>query len=181
MTNKEMLDRVNQLTGLINSSNAALKLLQETLENATKEQKELLKKIKESECEPKFERAEYNGCYYRVFTYSDRVSISERRDLYIPIDNGYYYGNNYFHTIERAQEVANKINFLLKLERLYDIYCPNCENGKYYISQNTESGRYCYGYIRNVPNKYPTSTMFPSEEIAQKVCNILNAELEETE
>ena len=33
--------------------------------------------------------------------------------------------NNYFLTKERAEEVADKIKFLLKLERLHDIYCPD--------------------------------------------------------
>lgn len=109
------------------------------------------------------------------------VDFNQTLEMYSDIDDDRFDNNNYFKTPERAHEVADKINFLLKLERLHDTFCPDCENGRYYIFQNTESGRYCYGYIRNVPITHPTSVMFPSEEIAYKVCDILNKECENNE
>lgn len=144
------------------------------LEKEMADLKVAISKIGEEE--PKFERRK-GEVYYTVGAYRGNTECYELVDDSVS-DGWRYDNNNYFYTEERAQEVSDKINFLLKLERLHDIYCPR-EGGKYYISQNTESGRYCYGCIMNVPLAYPTSVMFPSEEIAYKVCGILNKELEE--
>ena len=171
---EKLNERIAQLTDLVKSGEETISATKEMLKLAEQERDRLADQRRESE--PKFERVEYKKQYFgvRVNSEIDYGTFTEIGDM---VDNAHFRHNNYFHTKERAQEVVDKINLLLKLERLHDIYCPNSESGKYYISQNTESGRYCYGYIRNVPNKFPTSTMFPSEEIAQKVCDILNAEL----
>lgn len=173
---EKLNERIAQLTELVKSGEETISATKEMLKLAEQERDRLADQRRESE--PKFERVDKYKEYFSL-TFDGGAMICEERDCggncYDDTNNFECY--NYFHTDKRAQEVADKINLLLKLERLHDIYCPNSESGKYYISQNTESGRYCYGYIRNVPNKFPTSTMFPSEEIAQKVCDILNAEL----
>ena len=173
---EKLNERIAQLTELVKSGEETISATKEMLKLAEQERDRLADQRRESE--PKFERVDKYIEYFSL-TFDGGAMICEERDCggncYDDTNNFECY--NYFHTDKRAQEVADKINLLLKLERLHDIYCPNSESGKYYISQNTESGRYCYGYIRNVPNKFPTSTMFPSEEIAQKVCDILNAEL----
>lgn len=176
MTELEQLnERITQLTELVKTGSKAIKSMEAALRAAEEERDRLADRRRGSES--KFERVGRGKGYSYLFVCRAGVCVDDTYDAYSEIDNEYFSSNNYFKTKERAQEVADKINLLLKLERLHDIYCPNSESGKYYISQNTESGRYCYGYIRNVPNKFPTSTMFPSEEIAQKVCDILNAEL----
>lgn len=72
--------------------------------------------------EPKYERVKEGENYYWVGTYCGRlVAIAGTEN---PIDSNFD-NNNYFHTKERANEVADKINFLLKLERLHEIYCPD--------------------------------------------------------
>lgn len=128
----------------------------------------------------KFERVPDGKPYYTLLAINGAFVDNHTAESHWIIDDDRFDNNNYFKTRERAQEVADKINFLLKLERLHDTFCPN-EGGRYYIAQNTESGRYCYGYIRDIPLAFPTSVMFPSEEIALKVCNILNKEHEGSE
>lgn len=146
------------------------------MEAKVSEYEHMISVIKAQNEEPKFERVKKGEPYFLVgFANGRAVVIAERED-YSTIDDNRFDNNHYFKTSEKAQEVADKINFLLKLERLRDTLCPD-EDGKYYISYNTESGRYCYGCIRNVPTTFPTSAMFPSEEIALKVCDILNEEL----
>jgi hypothetical protein len=178
MTELEQLnERITQLTELVKSGEETISATKEMLKLAERERDRLADQRKETE--PKFERVKFGHGYHYMAFYPEGLKVCKELEDHTNTDKGFYINNNYFHTKERAQEVADKINLLLRLERLHDIYCPNCESGRYYISQNTESGRYCYSYIMNVPNKHPTSTMFPSEEIAIKVCDILNKELEE--
>ena len=99
------------------------------------------------------------------------------------IDDDWYNHNNYFHTKKRAREVADKINLLLKLERLYDTFCPdyvpNWSDGclKHSVYFNVARGRYACSWTTN--SKDEVYVYFPTEEIAQKVCDILNAERNE--
>lgn len=157
------------------------------LANIQSQCQELIDRIREIEKEIKqdeetMERVKKGEDYFMVIIdYVHGEAIADNmHEEYDYVDDSRFDNNNYFKTRERTQEVADKVNFLLKLERLHDTFCPD-EGGKYYISQNTESGRYCYGYIRNVPITFPISVMFPSEEIAQKVCDILNKECENNE
>ena len=179
MNKEERLDeRIEQLVGFIKARSITIEHMKAELEAARKEKDRLVEQREEQIL--KLERRVGDVYYYTTDDKTDgAMRVGYGHDYYDELSSLRFVNNNYFHTLKRADEVANKINFLLKLERLRDIYCPNCESGRYYISQNTESGRYCYSYIMNVPNKHPTSTMFPSEEIALKVCNILNKELEE--
>lgn len=175
MTEIEKLnERITQLTELVKTGSEAIKSMESALKAAEEERDRLADQRREQE--PKFER-NFGGMYYYICN-NGAMEVVGSDDVHDIVACNQFICNNYFKTEKRAQEVADKINFLLKLERLHDIYCPNCESGRYYISYNTESRRYCYGCIMNVPTMYPTSVMFPSEEIALKVCNILNKELE---
>ena len=147
------------------------------MKNKISEYEHMISVIK-TQNDAKFERAKKLEGYFMISFADGKARADMSCECYDELDNSRFDNNNYFKTRERTQEVAEKINFLLKLERLHDTFCPN-EGGRYYITQNTESGRYCYGYIRDIPLAFPTSVMFPSEEIALKVCNILNEELEE--
>lgn len=80
-------------------------------------------------------------------------------------------------------EKADKINFLLKLERLHDMFCPD------YKPDWEEGKDECKWFIRfDAKNKeylafwttiYRDATVyFDSKETAKKVCEILNKELE---
>lgn len=106
--------------------------------------------------------------------------LTEKNNFF---DECYFKSNNYFLTKERAEEVADKINFLLKLERLHDVYCPD------YKPDWEEGKDECKWFIRfDAKNKeylafwttiYRDATVyFDSKETAKKVCEILNKELE---
>lgn len=97
------------------------------------------------------------------------------------MDKAFFENNNYFHTKKRAEEVADKINFLLKLERFHDIYCPNYKpdwsndkDYKHYIYYDEKAKKWTF----DVVTKYHlvVCVYFPTSEIAQKVCDILNKE-----
>lgn len=131
--------------------------------------------------ENKFERVIGENYYIVDSCRLSGTEITKEYDNNNRYDKSMYENNNYFHTKERAEEVAEKIKMLLELERLYDIYCPDykpdfndvdCE--KYFVY---------YDYYKKT---WETSgcnfrlnaieIFFPTEEIAQKVCDILNSE-----
>lgn len=158
--------------------------LKQELEALRNKCKELEDKIEQAEQddEPRFERRE-GKLYYWVSTNNgkaERVASTDNAGRY---DKPWYDNNNYFHTAERAQEVADKINFLLKLERFHDTFCPdykpywNDSNSyKYMILYDHDHKIYKYMYCYSTEHR--TLAFFPSEEIAKKVCDILNKEID---
>lgn len=136
--------------------------------------------------EVKFERVKEGEIYYSIyFEYFDRnkglvVTRDEEQDH--PMDKVAFDNNNYFKTERRAQEVADKIKLLLKLERLHDTFCPDYvpnwddeDERKYFITYDILYNN--YKYMNTQILRLTADVYFPSEEIAQKVCGILNAEL----
>ena len=97
--------------------------------------------------------------------------------------------NNCFKTEKRAKEVLNKIELLLKQERLHDIYCPDYKpdwssnEKKYLILYSHTTNRYSVGRYSVGHAVYSECLLpcFPTEEIAQKVCDILNSEEQNSE
>ena len=177
MNIEELNERIEQLTNLVKTSEETISQLKETLKSVEQERDRLADKRRE--LEPKFERAEKNDCYYSVqLDNSCRVII--RREEYCYVDNNRYNLPNYFHTEERAQEVLDEIKFLLKLERLHDIYCPDYKpdwdslDKKYFVWYSHDWHRYiCSECTRNESAQL---TYFPTAAIAQKVRDILNKE-----
>lgn len=164
-----------------------LEELKESIDKALAEEakyEELIRQIKEKE-EPKFERR-VDESYYAVETNNGKARRYNLIDNSVA-DGWRYKNNNYFYTEERAQEVADKINFLLKLERLHDTYCSDyvpdwfdAETAKWYVFFNNSTEGYdavCVSWWAQTK----TNVYFPTEEIAQKVCDILNKEREENE
>lgn len=155
--------------------------LKQELEALRDKCKELEDKIEhaEQDDEPKFERVP-QGIYYFVSFEKGKAVISHEPDVFVEIDGDRFNNNNYFKTDERAQEVADKINFLLRLERFHDTFCPD------YVpdSDDFSSIKYTifYDYTEKIyvicinPMCHRTLVYFPSQEIAQKVCDILNKE-----
>lgn len=136
-------------------------------------------KVKE---EPEFKRVGYEQEYChigRLNTVSFGAVCTLETGHFL--DKAYFENNNYFHTKKRAEEVADKINFLLKLERFHDIYCPNYKpdwsndkDYKHYIYYDEKAKKWTF----DVVTKYHlvVCVYFPTSEIAQKVCDILNEE-----
>lgn len=183
MTEIEKLnERISQLTDLVKSGEETISATKEMLKLAEQERDRLADQRRESES--KFERVEYKKQYFgvRVNSEIDYGTFTEIGDM---VDNAHFRHNNYFHTEQRAQEVADKINLLLKLERLYDTFCPdyvpdwgNCWLPKYYIYQDKSMGNIWICSAVSTDND-AVQVYFPTEEIAKKVCDILNAELKE--
>jgi len=134
-----------------------------------------LKKLEESEpWKPEFGELYYScavGC--GVFVNSFRWSYCE-------ISYGLYNAGNCFPTKERAEQVAEKIRLLLKLERYHDMFCPD------YVpdwKDSTHNHCICHDEYNNkwknalsILASSPSGVYFDSEETAQKVCDLLNRE-----
>ena len=174
-------ERIAQLTDLVKSGEETISATKEMLKLAEQERDRLADQRRESE--PKFERvAKYEKYYSLVFNADAQTTQCIERGEYCYDDTDCYESNNYFHTRERAKEVADKINLLLKLERLHDIYCPNYvpdwndkDKVKYYVFKN-EFVSISIWDIGYVSTSDISDVYFPTEEIAKKVCDILNAE-----
>lgn len=175
---EKLNERIAQLTELVKSGEETISATKEMLKLAEQERDRLADQRRESE--PKFERAV--STYYTFgFDYGICTTYkTDDQDLNSDIQR--YKNNCYFHTEERAQEVANKINLLLRLERLHDTFCPNYvpdwndkDKVKYYVFKN-EFVSISIWDIGYVSTSDISDVYFPTEEIAKKVCDILNAE-----
>lgn len=179
MTIEQLNERITQLTDLVSSASDTINNAKEMIKLAEQERDRLADQRTESE--PKFERVKRGELYYLV-NVDPSAHILRTVEEKCFADDVQDRANNYFYTRERAIEVADKINFLLKLERLHDIYCPdyvpdwNNDRRKYYVFYSHSSECYSTGSVGNV--EFKTNVFFPTQEIAQKVCDILNAELE---
>ena len=141
---------------------------------------ELKAELEKHEKMPTFERVAEGQVYFVIRIGSGFPVVYEKQ--------GYQYDDysfeefNYFHTRERAQEVADKIKFLLKMERLHDIYCSgykpdwnNDEISKWYVIYSIERNGYMAQHVYYAKDE--VRTYFPDKETAQKVCDMLNKEL----
>lgn len=134
----------------------------------------------------KFERVPDGKPYYTLLAINGAFVDNRTEEGHWQIDDDRFNHNNYFKTPERTQEVADKINFLLKLERLHDTFCPdyvpnwnNSRESKFAVYYNCFRKRYdiqVYNDMRHEQQVY-----FPTEEIVKKVCDILNKERENNE
>ena len=155
----------------IEELNNRIALLENELESIKQERDKL--------SEPTFERRIGERYYYLrgICHWYSNIDHSDYDD-----DSWNYKNNNYFYSERRANEVLEKINLLLKLERLHDTYCPDYvpnwdddDERKYIITYDILYKE--YKYINTQILRLTADVYFPSEEIAQKVCGILNAEL----
>lgn len=140
---------------------------------------ELQKQIDElkAEVKNKFKRVDKGEDYYGVTIVCGKATIElscESRDDY---DDGRFENNNYFLTEERAKEVAEKINALLKFERIYDTLCPeykpdwnNSNEFKWFITNNYSENDANYdARAINAYYKTPTVTYFPEDKIEEAI------------
>lgn len=141
----------------------------------------------ETDEDKKFKRAERGETYYYI-TYDFEIGkfrVYPSSDDYTSDDDNLLNGNNYFLSFNRAQEVADKLNYIMRLERLHDELCPdfkpsrNRGETKHYIAFNTDQHRYCID--SNMYYYLDTQTYLPDIKTAKEACDILNGELEQTE
>ena len=160
-----------------------LKRTIKSCENIIKANENEIKKLEAEKERPAFERVEKGKKYYAVTAPShEGVFVKEYIEEHMRFDKSNFENNNYFLTEERAEEVADKINFLLKLERLHDTFCPDYKTDwdnnwkqKFYILFDNSRGIYLSTDAYSVDNH--TTVYFDSEETANKVCEILNKEI----
>ena len=177
---EKLNERIAQLTELVKSGEETISATKEMLKLAEQERDRLVDQRRESD--PEFERAV--STYYTFgFDYGVCTTYkTDDQDLNSDIQR--FKNNCYFHTRKRAEEVADKINLLLKLERLHDTFCPNYmpdfndeDATKWYLFVSVRDKKWhweiCHACVNDV------LVYFSSAEIAQKVCDILNAELKE--
>lgn len=88
---------------------------------------------------------------------------------------------NCFPTKERAEQVAEKIRMLLKLERLHDMFCPdyepdwkNRDETKYFVLYDSRTK--IWDIQDTEEYKEAVNVWFNSPETAEKVCELLNKE-----
>ena len=161
-----------------------LKIVIENCKNIIKANENEIKKLEAEKERPAFERVEEGKKYYAVTAPShEGVVVKEYIEEHMRFDKSNFENNNYFLAEERAEEVADKINFLLKLERLHDIYCPDYKpdwddnwKEKNNVLFDNESGKYISADVYSVDNH--TTVYFDSRETANKVCDVLNKEIE---
>ena len=96
-----------------------------------------------------------------------------------------YNAGNCFSTKERAEQVAEKIKILLKLEQYHDVFCPDYvpdwsnNMRKHYVFYDKDKKKWDFDWVASL--KSTTLVYFDSEETAQKVCDLLNREDDENE
>lgn len=157
--------------------------LKQELEALRNKCKELEDKIEQAEHddEPKLERVKKGEVYFLIGFANGRAVVCTEREDCCTIDDDRFNNNHYFKTGGRAQKVADKINFLLKLERYHDTFCPDYVpnfddfsnyKGTIYYDHDEKIYRTISCYL----TEHRTLVYFPTEEIAQKVCDILNKE-----
>lgn len=138
-------------------------------------------KMQKKQEEPKPWKPAYGQNYFALsgnFTACKCTNYGERFEEY-PISIG-----NCFRTKKRAEEVADKILLLLRLEQLHDMLCPDyvpdwgkCGQ-KFLVYFNHAENRWHIGYSNAFELR--CATYFDTEENAEKAAEILNKELEES-
>ena len=144
---------------------------------------ELKAELEKVEKEPTYEYVPEGQCYYYIRDLNGALFVETDADTRGDFDIAHHENNNYFHTRKRADEVLEKIRFLLKMERYHDIYCPDHKPDwsdntcKYYVYYNNENGKYDFTYVQHFQE--PMVTYFPDKKTAQAVCDRLNEELKQ--
>lgn len=133
----------------------------------------------------RFKRVEPGETYYYISIKGGKFVVVDTNDLGAPIDKDHFNNNDYFLTKERAQEVADKLNYLMRLERLHDELCPDYvpnwqdENEeKYRVFYNYKTCKYERAWAHSI--EFTSDTYFPTKEVTFEACDILNGELEQT-
>ena len=173
MTKTEIENKIHDLKRTIKSC-----------ENIIKANENEIKKLEAEKERPTFERVEEGKKYYIVTAGSyNGIFVKEYIEEYMRFDKSNFENNNYFLTKERAEEVADKINFLLKLERLHDTFCPDYKPDwgkittiKWWVIFNSDQKVYKPYWTNTIDSNI--ITYFNSEETAEKVCSVLNKEIE---
>lgn len=129
----------------------------------------------------RFEQVDYGDTYTYIDIHNGEIKICNAIDEHSSIDTNRFLNNNYFHTDERGKEIFSELNRFLKTQRLHDEFCcgyvPDWNNEnirKYYVYYDHTDKQYYSGWT--VSLELGCSTYFPTKQIADKVCEILNTD-----
>lgn len=93
---------------------------------------------------------------------------------------------NCFKTKERAEQVAEKMRLLLRLEQLHDMLCPdyvpdwsNEDEHKFYLFYDGKASNWKYTYWSTFD--FRIGEYFDTEENAEKAAEILNKEMKKSD
>lgn len=171
MTKTEIENKIHDLKRTIKSC-----------ENIIKANENEIKKLEAEKERLAFERVKKGKNYYLLGDVIGKIIAHPIPDDGSELHKKRFENNNYFLTKERAEEVADKINFLLKLERLHDTFCPDYKPdwdndwmGKFYVLLDNGNGKYISNDAYSVDSG--TTVYFDSRETTNKVCEILNKEI----
>lgn len=128
-------------------------------------------------------KPKYGEAYFTIENAVDVV-----RYIYIgdDIDESCILSGDYFPTRERAEQVAEKMRLLLRLEQLHDMLCPDYEpdwgsgEAMYCLYYDHSSSRWAVDGWYDC-NCRVNGAYFDTKENADKAAEILNKELEESE
>lgn len=141
-----------------------------------------LKESAQKQYEPKAWKPKAGEDYWYI---SESMSATNADFCEDDFDNRVIKSNNCFPTKERAEKVAKKIRMLLKLERYHDMFCPDyvpdwsSDDAKFIVDY--DEGEKQWGCDRIFLIRDATQVYFDSKETAQKVCDLLNGEVEGNE
>ena len=160
-----------------------IKRMIESFKNLIEVNEKVIKSLEAEKEKFAFDRVEKGKNYYSIGeSFAGKIEVCCGTERNTAGDIDHLENNNYFYTKERAEEVADKINFLLKLERLHDIYCPDYkpdwnDKNEEKLSVVFDSDKKKYAPYWNAVTNC-TTVYFNSEEIIEKVCYVLNKEIE---
>ena len=155
MNELEQLDEeIKQLSERVEQLTNFVESTKAILEAAEKERDRLAAQCKE---QPKFERVKEDTPYFSLsFDVRAGLILISSTEKGICFDSAAYNNNNYFHTKDDWNDGKNK----------------------YFVFYDNTSKRYAFNAVAVV--EYEPGVYFPTGKIAKKVCDILNAEQEET-
>lgn len=116
----------------------------------------------------------------QYFAVADGADVTRFTYCGDSIESNIQFGNC-FQTKKRAEQVAEKVRLLLRLEQLHDMLCPNYvpdykgDETKYHLYFSHVQGKYEVSCSTSWEN--PCMAVFDTEKNAQKAAEILNKEL----
>lgn len=117
----------------------------------------------------------------QYFAVADGADVTRFTYCGDSIDESNIQFGNCFQTKERAEQVAEKVRLLLRLEQLHDMLCPDYvpdykgDETKYHLYFSHVQGKYEVSCSTSWEN--PCMAVFDTEKNAQKAAEILNKEL----
>lgn len=157
---------IKELENQISNLQTELEKLKQAEEEKNKEEKNKLKPW----------RAEEGDNYYYINSNGEVFSDVDGR---FGIDDSQYTFGNYYRSRELAEQDAKELKLRNRIRQLRDVLCENYEynpcKDNWYIVFYTITAE--YGIGKTFATKEIGQIYFDTQEHAQQVCDILNAEL----